>query len=368
MKLLLYGTIGFTFFYVLFICSCQEKPKTQEPHNCEDHGALEEKKRHAVTDTDHDNEKDHEKKEEHHDDDDHENEKDHTEEGEHEKDDEHEDEICLSEKAIELAGITLAEVTKVSIARTIELPGEIGFNEDRLAHITPRFAGVVKDIRKRLGEWVKNGEILATIESNASLTTYSIRAPIEGRIVEKHATPGEFAGEDATLLVIANLGSVWANCEVYAKDAEAVKAGQPIVIKVVGSDRLIKATLSYVAPVYNETTRSMIARAVIPNKANAWRPGTFITGVISLSSDTLVPGVAKDAVQVLHDETVVFVPEEGEINTFKAIEVTTGLSDDYVVEIVSGLKPLDRYVSKGAFEIKAKIVTSALGGHAGHGH
>ena len=118
--------------------------------------------------------------------------------------------------------------------------------------------------------------------------------------VEKHATPGEFAGEETDLFMIANLGSVWANCEVYAKDADVVRRGQPITIKAVGSDRQIKATLSYVAPVYNETTRSIIARAVIPNKGNAWRPGTFITGTISLTSDTLVPAVENDAVQIVH--------------------------------------------------------------------
>ena len=379
MKLLKYSAVGIIFFSVLFIFSCQEKPKSLELHNHENHGALEEKKKHAETDTEHENEKDHVKKEEHHDGDEHETEKDHSQETElekdgdhtesgHEGDDEHEGEIVLSEKAVELAGITIAEVTNVSIARTIELPGEIGFNEDQLAHITPRFGGVVRDIPSRLGEWVKKGDILATIESNASLTTYSVRAPIEGRIVEKHATPGEFAGEDATLLVIANLGSVWANCEVYAKDADVIKTGQAIVIKAVSSDHQIKATLSYVAPVYNETTRSMIARAVIPNKASAWRPGTFITGVISLSSDTLVPAVSKDAIQVLHDKTVVFVPEEDEENVFRAVEVTCGLSDDNVVEITAGLKPGDQYVAHGAFELKAKVVTGALGGHAGHGH
>ena len=184
--------------------------------------------------------------------------------------------------------------------------------------------------------------------------------------MEKHATPGEFAGEETDLFMIANLGSVWANCEVYAKDADVVRRGQPITIKAVGSDRQIKATLSYVAPVYNETTRSIIARAVIPNKGNAWRPGTFITGTISLTSDTLVPAVENDAVQIVHDETVVFVPEKK--NVFRAVAVKTGLSDDHIIEIVSGLKPGDTYVAQGAFEIKAKLVTSSLGDHAGHGH
>ncbi len=364
------------FLYVSLVgISCREEGHPEEPHRGEEHGVAEkqsehkdENEKHSET-CDHDSEdKDNDHEKEGHDDDneDYESENDHDERDHSKHEGEDEEDVRLSKKAIALAGIESAVVEKKAIAQTIELSGEIGYNEDRLAHITPRFSGVVKEIHKQLGRYVEKGERLATIESNASLTNYAVRSPIAGWIVEKHATPGEFAGEETTLFVVANLGSVWANCEVFAKDVDVVGRRQPILIKAVGSDRQIQATLSYVAHVYNETTRSIIARAVIPNKGSAWRPGTFITGVISLASDTLVPAVNKDAIQILHDETVVFVPEEN--NVFKAVEVKTGLADDQVVEIVSGLKPGDTYVAKGAFEIKAKIVTSALGDHAGHGH
>ncbi len=293
---------------------------------------------------------------------------DHDDHDDHSNHSDREGEIHLSDKAIELAGIKMALVSLKGIAQEIELSGEIGYNENQIAHITPRFGGVVRDIHKQLGQYVDKGERLATIESNASLSNYLVRAPIAGWIVEKHATPGEFASEETAIFTVANLGTVWANCEVFAKDAEVVKRGLPIFIKAVGTDRHIKSTLSYVAPVYNETTRSIIARAAIPNRKNAWRPGTFITGIISQDSDTLVPSVAKNAVQVLHDETVVFVPEEGEKNAFVAVAVTTGLANDTYVEIISGLKVGDMYVADGAFEIKAKIITSSLGDHAGHGH
>lgn len=333
----------------------------------DDHGTDEEHTRHEEHDgededhDDHDNDEKLAKHDEHEDDDD----KGHDDHSDHS---DREGEIHLSDKAIELAGIKMALVSLTGIAQEIELSGEIGYNENQIAHITPRFGGVVRDIHKQLGQYVDKGERLATIESNASLSNYLVRAPIAGWIVERHATPGEFASEETAIFTVANLGTVWANCEVFAKDAEVVKRGLPIFIKAVGTDRHIKSTLSYVAPVYNETTRSIIARATIPNRKNAWRPGTFITGIISQDSDTLVPSVAKNAVQVLHDETVVFVPEEGEKNAFIAVAVTTGLANDTYVEIISGLKAGDMYVAKGAFEIKAKIITSSLGDHAGHGH
>ena len=102
----------------------------------------------------------------------------------------------------------------------IELPGEIGFNEDRMVHIVPRYPGIVKKVEKKLGSTVKKNDLLAVVESNESLTTYKIFSPIYGKIIEKHITPGEFVGEDTTLFVIVDLSTVWVNCDVYAKDAD----------------------------------------------------------------------------------------------------------------------------------------------------
>ncbi len=80
----------------------------------------------------------------------------------------------------------------------------------------------------------------------------------------------------------------------------------------------------------------------------------------------MLPVVKKDAVQVLNDKNVIFIQPTK--NVFEPVEVSLGMSDDNYVEIKTGLHLGDSYVSKGAFELKAKLVTSALGDHAGHGH
>ncbi len=281
----------------------------------------------------------------------------------------HEEEsgVVLTDRAVEFAGLTIDTVDKKFISRSIELPGEIGFNEDRLAHITPRYPGIVQKVVRQLGETVQKGELLAVVESNESLAAYSILSPISGKIVEKHITQGEFVGEDATLFVVADLTTVWVNCNVYTRDADFIQSGQEIQISAVGTDRQVKTTLSYVASVYNKTTRSMIARAMIPNTGEKWRPGTFITGKISVAMDKPVLVVSKSALQILDGETIVFVPSEHK-NEFEPVAVRKGVANNSHVEIISGLAEGDAYVVTGAFELKAKIVTSTLGGHAGHGH
>ena len=81
--------------------------------------------------------------------------------------DDHEDEsgVQLSHKELEEFGIELAEAGSGTLDLTIELPGEIALNADRLAHVVPRVASIVRQVKKRLGDKVKTGEVMAVLES-----------------------------------------------------------------------------------------------------------------------------------------------------------------------------------------------------------
>ncbi len=47
----------------------------------------------------------------------------------------------------------------------VTLPGEVALNADRVAHVVPRVSGVVREVRKNLGDTVRRGEIMAVLES-----------------------------------------------------------------------------------------------------------------------------------------------------------------------------------------------------------
>jgi len=275
-------------------------------------------------------------------------------------------EIKLSSQAVKLAEIKMEKVFKTQLAKTIEMSGEVGFNEDRVANITPRYAGIARQVKKHLGEFVKKGDVLAVVEGNESLTKYNIVAPISGHIIEKNITIGEFLGEEEAIYVIADMKTVWVNCEVYPNIAQHLNIGAQVKINAVGMDLQTIGNISYLAPIFSEETRSSIARIEISSENMKWRPGMFIYASLEKASERKVPVVKKDAVQVLNDKNVIFIQEA--TNLFEPVEVELGMSDDNYAEIKSGLHLGDSYVSKGAFELKAKLVTSALGDHAGHGH
>ena len=73
--------------------------------------------------------------------------------------------LTLSDEQIQVAGIELATVAPRTLSRSLGLPGEIRFDEDRTAHLVPRAAGVVESVAVVLGQQVKAGQLLAVIAS-----------------------------------------------------------------------------------------------------------------------------------------------------------------------------------------------------------
>lgn len=298
------------------------------------------------------------------------NEANHVEEAGHEGHDhaaeESEFPIMLSAEGIKMAGIKMSIVAEGCIGRTIGLPGEIGFNEDRLVHIAPRFPGIAKEARFRVGDYVKAGKVMAVIESNESMSSYNIMAPISGWIIEKHITTGEFVSGESSLYVLADLSKVWVNLAVYPKDASMIKRGMKVKIEAIGTDLATEGTIAYVTPILDVTTRSITARVILANPDNQWRPGTFVHALVNAEFGDEGLVIEKNAVQILDNEKFVFI-SNGK-GGFRPVPVETGEQNQSLIRIISGLGKGDSYVSSGAFELKAKIVTSSLGGHAGHGH
>ena len=99
----------------------------------------------------------------------HEDAKDHKDEEHHDKPGEHaegeEDAVKLSAEQIKSAGIKVEAAGSGSIRTTVDLSGEIKFNEDRTAHVVPRVAGVVEGVSANLGQQVKKGQVLAVVSS-----------------------------------------------------------------------------------------------------------------------------------------------------------------------------------------------------------
>lgn len=269
--------------------------------------------------------------------------------------------IELSDTKIEAAGIELATVGSGEIRETIRLNGILQPNQESLVQVTPRFPGIVREVSSRIGDEVAKGDLLARIESNASLTTYELRAPISGTVIDRQASLGEYVSEQKPAFIIADLGTVWADFSVYRRDLGRLRIGNAIIIDAEDGGASIEAKISYVAPVGNSETQSALARAVVPNAAQRLRPGLFATGRVLLTAKPVNLIVKPSALQTVAERTVVFVRAG---DKFEVREVEIGDRDPESIEIKSGLSNGDVYAAKNSFVIKAELAK----GEGGHEH
>ncbi|HPF24139.1 MAG TPA: efflux RND transporter periplasmic adaptor subunit [Hyphomonas sp.] len=281
----------------------------------------------------------------------------------HDHGEEHEDVVRLGAAEMQEFGIIVTEAGPAILEQVLELPGEIQANDSALAHIVPRFSGIVTEVRSQVGDLVSAGEVLAVIESDESLSPYEMKTLISGTVIDKHITLGEAVSREHAAFVVADLSSVWVDITVYQRVLTHVSKGQRVTI-VGGHDLpLASGVVSYVAPIVDETTRTALARVVLPNGEGIWRPGTFITAQIVVDRIEVPVAVPRTALQMFEGRDVVFVQtEEG----FVPRPVVVGRADANRLEIVSGLTPGELYVSQGGFTLKAELGKESFGGDHDH--
>lgn len=287
--------------------------------------------------------------------------------GEHEEThDEHEEAVVsISDEVLREFNIILAEAAPGVLHEEVILPGEIQFNREQLAYVTPRYAGTVTGIKARLADEVKKGQVLATLESTETLRPFEVKAPFAGTIVAYDITPGETVEAGAPLFTLADLSSVWADLRIYQRDMAKVRKGQRVVIVNGHEGPRFTGTVTYIAPTIDEHTRTGLARVVVDNEDGEWRPGQFVKGSVSIDEHRADVVIPRSAVLRHEGATVVFVrTEEG----FEPRPVMLGESDATSYEVSSGLKPNETYVTRNAISLKAEMNKGSFGGHAGHVH
>ncbi|MEE9585498.1 MAG: efflux RND transporter periplasmic adaptor subunit, partial [Nitrososphaerales archaeon] len=221
--------------------------------------------------------------------------------------DEHKEFVRLSEAEMEEFGVEIAVAGPGTLHIEFTVPGEVAVNYDRLAHIAPRFPGVVLQVNKHLGDEVKKGDVLAVIESNEGLVPYEVRSLLDGTVIEKHITIGEVRSEESAAFVIADLSDVWVNLSIYQMHLPYVRVGQKVVISA--GQELPSATgrISYLSPIIDEHTRTATARVVLENSERQWRPGLFVEGRIVADEEPVSLVVPKSSLQKIENNDVIFV-------------------------------------------------------------
>jgi len=272
----------------------------------------------------------------------------------HVEQDEHgADRIRISDVKLAAAGVTLAEAASATLTDTLAFNGILRANQEAVVQVTPRFPGIAKSLQKRIGDRVGKDDLLATIESNQSLTVYELKAPLAGTVIERQISLGEYASEQKPAFVVADLSSIWVDLSVYRQDLRRVRLNDEVLIDPDDGRGEIKGRISYMAPIGSSETQTALARVVLPNPDGRLRPGLFVTARLILAARNVAVAVHRSAIQTLENRTIVFVREDGD--KIEARPVELGDADPKFVEIRAGLAAGERYVAENSFVVKAEM-------------
>ncbi|MEH6544601.1 MAG: efflux RND transporter periplasmic adaptor subunit [Porticoccaceae bacterium] len=270
--------------------------------------------------------------------------------------------VAIKADIAEQAGIGTALAGPGRIQRTLTAYGNLVSGSENLSHIRARFPGQITRVNVNVGDRVKRGQVLAQVESSESLKRYSIFAPIDGIVTQRHANTGELALEQP-LFSITNLANAWAELKIFPQQRATVKTGQVVSVKAAGSEQT--STIEQIIP--TDSGPYLLARAPLTNvdgsnsNTNPWYPGQLVEAQIVVEEVDVPLVVNKRALQSFRDWTVVFI-QIGENYEIRPLEL--GRSDKTHVEVLSGLNAGDSYVVENSYLIKADIEKSG----ASHDH
>lgn len=289
-----------------------------------------------------------------------ENHEEHNEHEGHNENDEHEHNETLSSRISDDMATAVNIVTDRADSQLLSqhqvVYGKLSADPNRLSHVNARFPGLLTSVKFSLGDSVKVGDVLAVVESNESLNSYAIKAPIDGVIIQRSANVGEVA-QQQTLFSIADFGRLWADFRLYPSQQDIVATGQKVVI--LAADTEVNGVIQYIIP--SLTQPYQLARVNLDNRDGKLSSGQWVEGAVVSGEFNVELAVKKSAIQTLDNQSGVFVKNNSEY-IFTPLQL--GRNDKDYVEVIAGLQPGQSYVTTNSYLLKADIEKS----EAEHAH
>jgi len=342
----------------------------------------------------------------------------------------HPDDVHITEAQMKEFGIVVNVAAAATLSLEFQLPGEIVANADQLVHIVPSVPGIVSEVKKRIGDQVSAGEVLATLDSRELAAAKSKYLASTARVGLAQATLireqnlwDKKIGSEQDFLEAKTAFEETSIALRYAKQAlHAIGLSESDVQKLPDEPDTELTRFEMRAPLAGEVIERHLVRGellkedsqafVLANLDRVWVnltvrvfPGngvkeqtgtiTYLSPIIEEQTRTatarvvldnvggqLRPGLFVTAVILTGELAVpVAIPKtaiteiEGKkhifiksAHGFAPREIRTGRSDGVLVEITEGLSAGEGYASEGVFSLKSELQKEDFGSGHGHAH
>jgi multidrug efflux pump subunit AcrA (membrane-fusion protein) len=264
--------------------------------------------------------------------------------------------VRLTQMMVQNLGLETVEVELRPMEKTFQALGSVDPEPSKIAAIASRVAGRVTKLTVHDGQRVKAGEVLVEVESRVVADPpprLTFTAPMDGVVLETNVILGGTVEPDKNLLTIIDLSEVDVVAEVFEAQISAVKPGQSVRIKAIA---------------YPDTTFTGTVKTTAANLSR--ESGTLRVFVHTENPEgKLLPGMrAQLAFITAETDDAVVVPraavlgEAGDLFVYRQImtapfayertPVVVGMRDDRFIEIIEGVLPGDRVVTRGSYQLQ----------------
>jgi len=185
---------------------------------------------------------------------------------------------------------------------------------------------------------------------NARISETELRAPFDGIIGLRYLSEGAYANSSTKIAKLIKITPLKVEFSIPGKYAQEIKIGYPITFKV--NNNYFDASVYAVDPKIDIETRTLVLRALYPNKNEELKSGNFaeisllmskIDDAISIPTEALIPEMEGEKV---------FVYRSGKA---KSIKVEIGLRTAAEIQITNGLKFGDTLLTTGILQLRENL-------------
>lgn len=260
-----------------------------------------------------------------------------------------------------LVGKAQADVAANTLQRTMKLRDEGVVAERNLVEAKGRYLETKARYEHARETLVNMGFPISEVtklegDQHQAHHQHTVTSPISGTVVSQTAVRGQGVAPGNELFQVVDTSRVWVFANLSIEQARYFNEGDVGTITPKGAPP-ITAPLTYLAPIADETTRTIQVRFEIDNPHGHLRPQEYVDVTLTRpGSPTLA--VPESAVTTVDKIRGVFVERDAGY-TFTPIVV--GQEGSGWIEIREGIHEGDLVVTEGVFDLKASLLKAHIG-------